>query len=212
MKTLVQCDFDGTITEEDMGYLLLNSFARGDWRRLLAEYREGKMSVGLFNTRAFATVKADKQALVNFVRSRVKIRAGFHELLACCQRRGFRFVIVSNGMVFYIAAILRDTGVDNIEILAAHADFTPEGIDSRYIGPEGKQIEDGFKEAYIRLFLKEGYRVVYIGNGLSDSFPAKQAHHVFATSELLTYCKETNLNCTPFADFNDVIRGLELLT
>jgi len=82
VKTLVQCDFDGTITEEDMGFLLLDSFASEDWRRLLTEYREGRMSVGRFNTKAFAMVKADRQTLLKFVRSKVKIRAGFHELLA----------------------------------------------------------------------------------------------------------------------------------
>ena len=211
MKTLVQCDFDGTITEEDMGFLLLDSFASEDWRRLLTEYRESRISVGYFNTKAFATVKADRQTLLKFVRSKVKIRAGFHELLAYCRRKGFRFVIVSNGLVFYIEAILRDTGVDNIDILAAQTNFTPEGIEAEYIGPEGNQIQDGFKGAYIRSFLRKGYRVVYIGNGISDTLPAKQAHHIFAISELLDYCKETNLNCTPFVDLNDVVRSLELL-
>jgi len=211
MKTLVQCDFDGTITEQDMGFLLLDSFASEDWRRLLTEYRQGRMSVGYFNTRAFALVKADRRTLLKFVRSKVKIRAGFHELLAYCRLKDFRFVIVSNGLVFYIEAILRDIGIDNIEVLAAQTNFTPKGIEAKYIGPEGNQIQDGFKEAYIRLFLSRGYRVVYIGNGISDTSPAKQAHHIFATGELLTYCKETNLNCTPFVDLNDVVRSLELL-
>ncbi len=211
MKTLVQCDFDGTITEEDMGFLLRDSFASEDGRRLLTEYREGRMSVGYFNTKAFATVEADKQTLLRFVRSKAKIRAGFHELLACCRRKGFRFVIVSNGLVFYIEAILRDTGVDNIEVMAAQTKFTPEGIEAKYMGPEGNQIQDGFKEAYIRSFLRNGYRVVYIGNGTSDASPAKQAYHIFATGQLLAYCKQTNLNCTPFVALNDVVRGLELL-
>ena len=211
MKTLVQCDFDGTITEEDMSFLLLDSFANKSWRRLLTEYREGRMSVGYFNTEAFAMVKADRQTLLKFVRSKVKIRAGFHELLAYCRRKGFRFVIVSNGLVFYIEAILRDTGIDNIDVLAAQTHFSPKGIEAKYIGPEGNQIQDGFKEAYIRLFLRNGYCVVYVGNGISDASPAKQAHHIFATGELLDYCKQANLNCTPFADLNDVVRGLELL-
>ena len=92
MKTLVQCDFDGTITEEDMGFLLLDSFASEDWRRLLTEYREGRISVGRFNTRAFATVKTDRQTLLKFVKVKVKIRAGFQELLAFCRRKSFRFV------------------------------------------------------------------------------------------------------------------------
>ncbi len=211
VKTLVQCDFDGTITEEDMGFMLLDSFASEDWRRLLTEYRESRMSVGHFNTKAFAMLSADRQTLLKFVRSKVKIRAGFHELLAYCRRKGFRFVIVSNGLVFYIEGILRDIGIDNIEVLAAQTNFGPEGIEAKYIGPEGNEIQDGFKEVYTKLFLSMGYRVVYVGNGISDTSPARQAHHIFATDELLTYCKETNLNCTPFVDLNDVVRGLELL-
>ena len=211
MKTLVQCDFDGTITEEDVGFLLLDSFASEDWRRLLTEYRESRMSVGYFNTRAFAMVKADRQTLLEFAKNEVRIRAGFHELLDCCRRKGFRFVIVSNGLDFYIEAILRDIGIDNMEVLAAQTHFSPKGIEVKYVGPEGNQVQDGFKEAYIRSFLSRGYRVVYIGNGISDTSPAKQAHHIFATGELLDYCKQTNLNCTPFVDLNDVVRGLELL-
>ncbi len=30
-KTLVQCDFDGTITEEDVSFAMLDAFADGDW-------------------------------------------------------------------------------------------------------------------------------------------------------------------------------------
>jgi len=212
VKTLIQCDFDGTITEEDVSFLLLDAFANEDWRRLLTEYRESKMSVGDFNRKAFFMVKADRQTLIEFVRSEVKVQAGFHELLDYCRRESFRFVIVSNGLDFYIEAILRDIGVDNIEVLAAQTHFSPKGTEVKYIGPEGNQIQDGFKETYTRLFLSRGYRVVYVGNGASDAPPAKLAHHIFATGELLTQCKQTNLSCTPFVDLHDVIRGLELLS
>ena len=211
VKTVVQCDFDGTVTEEDMGYLLLDAFARGTWRQLLTEYRAGRMSVGRFNSSAFATVTADEQALLKFVRSRVRIRAGFREMLDYCRRRDFRFTIISNGLLFYIEAILKDIGLDSIEVRAAQNRFTPRGIEAKYIGPEGKEIQDGFKEVYTRIFLSQGYRVVYIGNGLSDAPPARQSHHIFATEELLTCCREGKIDFTPFADFNDIIRGLKLL-
>jgi 2-hydroxy-3-keto-5-methylthiopentenyl-1-phosphate phosphatase len=210
-KTLIQCDFDGTITEEDVSFLLLDIFANGDWRQLLTEYREGKISVGDFNRKAFSMVKVDRQTLIEFVRNEVKVQAGFHELLAYCRRKSFRFVIVSNGLDFYIEAILKDIGIDNMEVLAAQTNFSSKGIEVKYVGPEGNQIQDGFKEAYTRLFLGRDYRVVYIGNGASDVPPAKLAHHVFATGELITSSKETNLNCTPFVDLNDVVSGLELL-
>ncbi len=211
MKTVVQCDFDGTITQEDQAFLLLDVFADGDWRRLLEDYREGRISVGHFNTKAFAMVREDRQTLVEFIRRRFKIRAGFDNLLAYCHRNGFRFAIVSNGLDFYIDAILNELGVEGIEVFAAQTHFTPGGIEVRYIGPDGAQLESNFKEAYSSLFEGMGYRIIYVGNGLSDAPPAKQAHHVFARDELLACCKEANLDCTPFADLDDVVRGLELL-
>lgn len=210
MKTVIQCDFDGTITEEDQSFLLLDAFASGNWRQLLTEYREGKVSVGYFNTKAFAMVKEDRQTLVNFVRQTAKIRPGFHELLAYCRREGIRFTIVSNGLDFYINTILTNIGVENIEVFAAQAQFAPRGIKVKYVGPDGAHLDRDFKETYIRSFLTKGYRVVYVGNGPSDIPAAKHAHWIFARSELLNLCKQTNVDCTPFIDLNDVVRSLEL--
>jgi len=211
MKTLVQCDFDGTVTEEDTSFFLLDAFAQGDWRRLLREYKEHKISVGEFNTKAFAMVKADKPTLLGALKGKIKVRAGFHELVNYCLKKGFRLVIVSNGLDFYIEATLKDLGLKNIEVHAAQASFHPEGMKVQYLGPDGERLEDGVKEAYTQSFLKLGYRVIYVGNGDSDFAPAKYAHHVFATSELLVYCRENNLNYKPFDNFVDVVRDIDLL-
>ena len=114
MKALVQCDFDGTVTEEDISFLLLDAFAQGDWRQLLRQYREHKISVGEFNTRAFAMVKADKHRLLEALQGGVKVRAGFHELVTYSLEKGLRLVIVSNGLDFYIRAVLKGLGLADI--------------------------------------------------------------------------------------------------
>jgi 2-hydroxy-3-keto-5-methylthiopentenyl-1-phosphate phosphatase len=212
-KTIVQCDFDGTITERDVSFLLLDAFAEGNWRQLLNEYREGKMPVGAFNSRAFAMIKADKQTLLDFIfgGNEVKIRPGFKELLSYCSEKGIKFVIVSNGLDFYIKAVLKNIGADNIEIFAARTRFSPKGIRVKYIAPNGSEVLDSFKDAYTELFLSRGYQVVYVGNGISDFSPARRAHHIFATGDLLAHCRERNLECIPFDDLNDIVKGLKLL-
>jgi len=210
-KTLIQCDFDGTLTHKDVSFVLLDAFADGDWRQLLEQYRADKISVNHFNTHAFAMLKADKQTLLEFMRGKVAIRPGFHELLAYCQKRGFHCVIVSNGLDFYIEALLGDIGAGDVRVFSAETQFTPECLEVQYVGPQGNKLDRGFKEAYIRLFLGEGYRVVYVGNGASDIPSAKLAHHIFATGELLDYCQEVNLQHTPFDDLHDIVRGLESL-
>jgi len=212
VKTLVQCDFDGTVTEEDVSFFLLDAFAQGDWRRLLQEYKEHRISVGEFNTKAFAMVTADKHTLLEALEGNVKVRTGVHELVNYCLREGFRLVIVSNGLDFYVKAVLKDLGLENIEVHAAQASFHPEGMKVHYVGPDGKRLDDGFKEAYIKSFLKLGYRVIYMGNGDSDVAPAKYAQHVFATGDLLAYYRENNLNYKPFETFIDVVRDLEQMS
>jgi len=210
-RTLVQCDFDGTITQEDTSFFLLDSFAQGDWRRLLRQYRERKLSVGQFNSQAFALIKADKVTLLETVKDKVKIRPGFHELVNYCSRRQFRFVIVSNGLDFYIRAILKELGLGRVEFHAAETHFTPQGLKVRYIGPEGQELHSDFKEAYVRLFLGQGYRIIYVGNGDSDVSPARLAHQVLARGELLSYFQKNGLECQPFENLTDVVRALSLL-
>ena len=213
MKLAVQCDFDGTITEEDVSFLLLDTFAGERWREMLEEYMAGKIPVGTFNKRVFALVKADKQTQLDLVfnSGRVKIRPGLKELIGYCRERDYRFIIVSNGLTFYIEALLENLGLGHVEVFAARNVFHPDGMKVSYIGPAGEAMEAGFKEAYTRLLIEDGYSVAYVGNGVSDIYPSRLALRVFATGDLLRKCREEGLECTPFNDLYDVIRGLEAI-
>ncbi len=210
-KTIFQCDFDGTVTHEDVGFPLLDAFADGDWRRLLADYQQGRISVGNFNTSAFAMVKEDQPTLVKMVREIARPRAGLKELIEYCRGRGFRFVIVSNGLDFYIKTILDDLGLSDIAVMAARTSFGNKGVDARYIGPAGSLLHKGFKEAYTRYFQEGGHRVIYAGNGPSDIPPASLAQHAFATGELLEHYRREGIKCTPFTNLVDIVKGLERL-
>ena len=210
-KILVQCDFDSTITEEDISYYILDSFAQGDWRKLLKEYRENIITVDQFNTNSFAMVKADRETLINIVKTKFKLRAGFRQLVDYCSYRNFRFVIVSNGLDFYIKEILSEIGSAEIEVHAAQTQFNNDALAVQYIGPDGRRTENGLKELYIRLFLKDGYRVIYIGDGESDIKPAQFAHIIFARDQLLHYCQKNTIPHESFDDLNDVVKKLELL-
>ena len=210
-KILVQCDFDNTIAADDVSFLLLDVFAEGDWRQYLKLYHERKIPVGVFSSKTFGMVKADEQTMLDYIlkKNRAKLREGFKELLDYCARKGFKFVIVSNGLRFYIEAILEDMGIKNIEVFAAETEFHPEGLVVRYFGPDGRQLQDNFKKSYVELHLSQGYRVIYIGDGYSDIIPASLADHVFARDDLLTDCRRKNCKYTPFNDLNDVVKGLE---
>ena len=210
-KTVVQCDFDGTATWEDGSFVLLDAFSGEDWRPLFKDYEEGRITVGQFNAEAFGMVTADRESILKVVRRDIHLRPGFAGMVACCRRRGFRFTIVSNGLRFYIDDILHNAGLADIETHAAETIFHPEGLKVYYMGPDGNHLDSDFKLAYTELFLSEGYRIIYLGNGASDIAPAGKSHYVFATGSLLEYCREQNIASTPFSDHNDVINVLESL-
>jgi 2-hydroxy-3-keto-5-methylthiopentenyl-1-phosphate phosphatase len=211
-KTLVQCDFDGTVTVEDISFMLLDTFVDGDWRQWEEEYEAGRISVGRFNSKVFGMVTADRQSMLDYIRDKVVIRPGFVEFVTLCHQWGFRLVIVSNGLRFYIERILGDMGMADIEVYAARTLFCPDGLRVEYLSPDGTVLDSGFKESYTRLFLADGYRVVYIGDGRSDFTPASMCHQVFAavdTNSLLSLCREENVDCHPFADFHDVVGTID---
>ena len=211
-KTMVQCDFDGTVTTEDVSFLLLDAFADGDWRQWEGEYASGRISVGRFNSEVFGMVTADRQTMLDYARDRSVIRPGFVEFVALCRRRGFHLVIVSNGLQFYIEQALEGVGVTDIEIHAARTEFRADGLRVRYVGPDGRVLDAAVKEAFTRAFLADGYQVSYIGDGRSDYAPASLSHRVFAaadTGSLLETCREGGVACHPFADFHDIARVME---
>jgi len=210
-KIIVQSDFDGTITPEDISFQILDRYSKGDWRSIFKKYQEGKISVGEFNTKAFSMVKEGEKTLVKFVRERAEVRPGLKELVSYCRGKGYGFVIVSNGLGFYISTILKDLGLKDVEYHAALSRFGDNGVNVRYIGPEGKELLVGFKEAYTKEFVKGGRRVIYIGNGPSDIPAAKIADYAFATGTMLELCKEKGINCIPFNELTDIIRELKLL-
>jgi len=211
MKIALQCDFDGTVTEEDVSFLLLDTYVGSQWREYLKEYIEGRIPVGTFNKKVFGMMKADRQTMTDLVLNsdRVKIRPGFRELVDYCSRKDFKVVIVSNGLIFYIEVILENLGINGLEVHAAENHFSPDGMEVRYVGPDGTEMEVGYKEAYTEMLEKQGYSIIYLGNGVSDIFSSRRAIKVFATGDLLEKCREEKLECTPFNDFHDVIRELE---
>lgn len=213
MKTAIQLDFDGTVTVEDISYLLLDTFVGDAWHTWKEAYASGKTTVGAFNRNVFGMMKADREAMTDLVltSNRVVIRSGFREFIDYCRDKGYKIIITSNGLRFYIEAILGKLGITGIEIFAAENEFFSGGVNVRYLGPDGDEVEDGFKETCARDLKRRGFDIVFAGNGNSDIHPARLARCVFATEDLLERCREEGLPHYPFMDFTDILRTMKSL-
>ena len=179
---------------------------------MFSDYMQGKISVNAFNSTAFSQVKATREVLDEFVKDNVIMRKGLGNLISACTSRDWRFYIVSNGMRFYIDSVLKQQGITGIPFAAAESIIKPDGIESWYAGPDGQKLERGFKEAYTRWFLNQGYRVIYIGNGISDLPPARLCDHIFAIENLLDECRRQGVPHNPFNDLDDIAGALDSLT
>lgn len=153
-------------------------------------------------------VKSDKRTLIEYTRRHAQLRPGFPELLDFCEKNKFEFVIVSNGFDFYIDVVLNDLGLNHIKTVYGKTEFNHNGLAVKYFSPAGIEMMSGFKEAYTRLYMEQGYRIIYIGNGISDIPAARLSYRIFARDDLLVHCSEAKLNCVPFADMYDVVKGL----
>ncbi len=205
-KILAQCDFDGTVTIQDASFLILDTFARGDWRKINDEYEAGKMSVSRFNETAINLVRATREEMLDAVRAKITIRPGFQEFVEYCGEQNIRLVIVSNGFDVYIDYFLKELGLTGIEYHAANLTFNGQGkVTTAYRGPAGQVIDDGFKETYLDHYITQGYQVIYIGDGSSDFHPAQKCQLVFARDKLLDKCEAAGLSSMPFRDFYDII-------
>ena len=214
MKLAVQCDFDGTVIEVETSIILLEEFAEGNWKEIDDAFYAGRISVRDCTKQCFSMIKADKKTLEEFVlmSDRIKVRDGFIDFCNYCRQEGYYLVIVSNGLTFYIDAILNDLGVNNIEVFAAQNQFNPEGMKIEFSGPNGDEPETDFKQAYTELLKKQGYNVVCIGDSITDIYTARRADYIFATGNLREICRREDLEYTPFNTFYDVINSLKNLT
>jgi 2-hydroxy-3-keto-5-methylthiopentenyl-1-phosphate phosphatase len=206
--TIVQCDFDGTVTLEDASFIVLDSFAQGDWRAINRKYEAGKMTVGRFNDEAFALVKATRRQMLDSIRGKVNVRPGFKEFIAHCRAHDIRVVIVSNGLELYIDDILKSLGLGDIEFHAAETRFDGPKVSVRYVGPDGMRVEDSYKCVFVNHFLGQGYRVLYVGDGSSDFAPAQKCQAVFARATLLERCASAGVSHLPFETFDDITASL----
>jgi 2-hydroxy-3-keto-5-methylthiopentenyl-1-phosphate phosphatase len=208
-KLLIQCDFDGTILEEDISFMILEKYAHGDWHIFNEQYNAGKINVAEFNKKAFGLVKATYEEQMEFIKGKDKLRPGFRELIELCKTQGIKFVVVSNGFDFYIEYIFNQLGLTDIEYHAAKVRFNNSRMHIYYINYDGRLLQSGFKDSYADKYIVEGYDIIYIGDGTSDLAPAKKCRTVFACKSLEDHCRQAGLPYMPFNDFYDIISYLK---
>jgi len=211
MKQLILCDFDGTISVQDMGYILVNQFSSGDWEAIDRDFREGKIGSKEAYSRIAEILRGDESSILRFVQEHSRIDASFSIFYQYCRERGIDIQIVSDGLDFYIRKILEIHHLPEIPFYANCTHFRDrEGIDISFpYSTEECGLCGTCKKKIIQIRRKEYDSIYFVGNGFSDRCAAQEADFVFAKDSLYTYCIKKEITCHFFKNFQEILNDLK---
>ncbi len=210
-KTLVLCDFDGTASMVDVGNMLLDRFTANGWEEIDRDYCEGRIGSRVAYARIAPLFRGDRDGMLAYVFEKASLDPFFRDFLDYCRQVGVDLKILSDGLDFYIEAILRKSGLTDIEYFANFVTFRADGgISIEFPQPSPDCGKCGNCKSRIVARYRPLYdRIIYIGDGYSDVCPAKHADLVFAKSILFEKCSVNGTPCIHYDHFGEIRNVLE---
>ena len=214
MKLALVLDFDGTITTRDIGVEIIKNFADPGWEEGLRRWRAGEIGQSQLMEWEFARLPAGRaMEMRQWALREAEVRPGLAGLMELCRANGVKVEVVSNGMSFYVEAVLEREGLSGLPFVAPIPTF------NRMDGPV-VEFSDGVAtcertglckcERVLRL-RSSGRKIVFVGDGISDFCVAEEADFVIARSALKKHCADHGIAHSEFQDFDDVRRELASL-
>jgi 2,3-diketo-5-methylthio-1-phosphopentane phosphatase len=220
---LILCDFDGTLSAEDVGLAAITLL--GDQRAWDLEYqwRRGEITSRECLAAQWGLVDWPLDRLLALFDS-IGMDEGFHDLWRLVLDRGARFLVLSDGLDIYLDRMMLRLGHrtcdgllalgDNFGVcvprFANHAEYRDGRLELTFpcVSDACDQCAN-CKLAHLMLLRPHFRRVIYIGDGHSDACAAKYADVVFAKSHLAGIFAEERLRFTRFEGLADVAAILE---
>jgi len=206
MNAAIMCDFDGTITDDDVAQLIFDRFGSTMWWDLENRFRRGEISCKNALVGEFSTVRGERKEIEDFVSNYVCISPSFDRFIETCGKRNVPVYVVSDGLDFYVNLILSKVGLDGMKVFCNKAIFEDGRVRINFpYGNSECEKCGNCKTQHLKKLKKKGYYVIYVGDGYSDMCAAKQADYIIAKSYLLDFCRSNKIACGTFKTFEDVV-------
>lgn len=211
-EKIIVCDFDGTITKHDSLDLFLNKYADAKWKDYEKLWFEGKIGSRECIRKQFDLITyMDDKELDNFLKS-VELDDYFSEFYTNAKAQNIRIVIVSDGFDLFIKSILKNYGINDIEIFTNHLEFNNGKFTMEFpnISSSCKKYSGTCKCKVVNDFKKQYKSLFYIGDGISDFCVSDKADCLFAKRRLLDYCKNNSIDFVEYNTFYEVMNNDKL--
>ena len=212
-RLAVLTDFDDTAAVQNVAEMLLTKFGDPTWQDVRRRFREGEFTLNQYQEITFRNIQADRATMQSYVKQNASLRPYFKEMWRYCQDRQVPLAVVSQGLDFYIEALLEKEGCGSVPVHAVNTWFDAQGInyEYRYAVP-GKEELGNSKGVVVDSYRNQGHYVVYVGDGMSDFEAAARADLVFAHRVLADECERKGIPFRPFTDFCGVLEAVKELT
>ena len=207
----VLTDFDDTAAAQNVAEMLLHEFGHPTWTDVRDRFRSGELSLKDYQEEAFLRMQADKDAMQSYVRANANFRPHFNDLSAFCQANSIPMCIISQGLDFYIQALLDGSRLPDMPVYAVATEFDGQGRVSGYrydfAYPDAPHLGNS-KALIVRRFQERGHHVFFMGDGRSDFEAGEVADTVFAHRQMAAMCDEAGVEFSPFTDFGPVLEAV----
>jgi 2-hydroxy-3-keto-5-methylthiopentenyl-1-phosphate phosphatase len=205
-KILIITDFDGTICTVDLGNHIINKFATASLADIERAYVKGKIGSRVAYERIAQRLKGSREEMLDHVMAIERLDPYFPDFCSLSKDRGIDIKIVSDGLDFYIEAILNKYNLRGIEyysnlaVFGAESSFSVEFPGRNDFCGRCGTCKSRILNSYRLIYDK----IIYIGDGYSDFCPSRYADLVFAKHILFQKCEKEGTPCLQFKDFGEV--------
>jgi 2,3-diketo-5-methylthio-1-phosphopentane phosphatase len=207
-------DFDGTITQMDVGDSLFREF--GD-KLIVNNIIDNLISDKITAKQCWTelcrtTYNFTVDTFNNFIDS-IQVDPGLHNLVNFCESRKVELIVLSDGFDYYIDRILYRENLTRLKYYSNHLEiFPPNRLVPLfpYHDPYCRTSANCKRNHIINNSSDEDY-TIYIGDGNSDKDPALFCDFIFAKKSLLKFCEKERVSFSPYTTFDDIVKKLDEL-
>lgn len=206
-------DFDGTITQEDVGDGIFREFGS---RKVVDEIIED-----LLNDRISAkdcwidlcnSVENVSENKLNSFIDGIKIDPSFPAFIEFCRSNNIEHYILSDGFDYYISRILQRENLGEVKyysniLMIKDNKLVPSFPYSDIEFPSSANC----KRNHIINHSADDEFTVFIGDGNSDKYTIGFCDFIFAKDDLLKFCERQRITYYPFSSFSDVTAVMKQL-
>lgn len=200
-------DFDGTISQADVGDELFKRF--GQFEPIHSQLIDGEMNVQDYYRRSVSLFRPDctPDSITAFAHTQ-QLDSGFAPLVSWALRSNIAVTIVSDGFNVYIEPLLNQSGLrSQVKVLCNSLEW--DGTSYSVSFPGATESCACFcascKRNALISQLGDDDIAIYVGDGLSDSCAVEHADVVFAKGTLASECTRKGIPHHHFRSLSEVM-------